>query len=95
VSLITETEVQVLDPLDTTVVDIALTAREAYLVLSALYFDTVNAPLEVLEVIKSIEGRLLDNELPVTQQEFDSEFINDHSDNEQYKRIIFGMPETP
>jgi hypothetical protein len=94
-TLTTEAEVEVLDPLDTTVIDIALTAKEVYMVLSCLYFDTVNPPLDVLELIKDIEGRLLDNDLPVTQQEFDSEYLNNHEDNPQYKRIIFGMPETP
>ena len=86
---------EVLDPLDTEVIDIALTAREVYLVLNALYFDTTNAPTEVLDVVKYIENRLLDTDLPLTQEEFSSEYLNDHSDNEQYKRIIFATSEAP
>ena len=94
-SLMANSMAEVLDPLDTEVVDITLTARDMYLVLSALYFDKANPPLDNLELIKYLEGRLLDNNLPADRQEFDSEYINDHSDNEQYKRIIFGTPEAP
>lgn len=85
--------VEVLDPLDTEVVDVALTAREMYTVLEALYFDTANDPYKVLDLIKYLEGRLLDNDMPVDRQSFDSEYLNDHSDNEQYKRIIFATEE--
>lgn len=85
--------VEVLDPLDTEVVDVALTAREMYTVLEALYFDTANDPYKVLDLIKYLEGRLLDNDMPADRQSFDSEYLNDHSDNEQYKRIIFATEE--
>lgn len=87
--------VEVLDPLDTEVVDVTFTARELYTVLESLYFDTANDPYKVLDLIKYLEGRLLDNDLPADRQEFDSNYVNDHSDNEQYKRIIFATEETP
>jgi hypothetical protein len=82
-------------PIDTLCIDVTLTANEVYTVLESLYFDTSNPPLKVLDIIKYLEGRLLDNDMPADRQEFDSEYVNNHEDNEQYKRIIFGMPETP
>lgn len=83
-----EPMVEVLDPLDTETIDATFTAREMYLVLSALYFDKANVPEDVLDVIKYLENRLLDNDLPLSQEEFDSEYLNDHTENEQYKRIV-------
>jgi hypothetical protein len=87
--------VEVLDPLDTEVVDVTFTAREIYTVLDALYFDTANDPYKVLDLIKYLQDRLLDNDMPIDRQEFDSEYLNDHKDNDQYKRIIFDTEETP
>lgn len=93
--MLTEEEtVEVLDPLDTHVVDLTFTAREAYVLQEALYFDRNSDPLEVLEVLKYITDRLLDSGLPADREEFTSEYLNDHSENEQYKRMVF-FEETP
>jgi hypothetical protein len=79
---------EVLDPLDTEVVEVTFTARDIYLVLEALYFDTSNDPLVVLDLVKYIEGVLLDSGMPASRIEFDSEYLNNHKENEQYKRIV-------
>ncbi len=85
--------VEVIDPLDSTVIDLTLTARESYALLEALYFDTKNEPTQVLELIKYLEDRLLDNEMPLSATEFDSEYVNTHYENEQYKRIVLHTKE--
>ena len=85
--------VEVLDPLDSTVLDVTLTAREVYSLLGALYFDTKNEPTQVLELIKYLEDRLLDNNMPSSPQEFDSDYIHNHYENEQYKRIVLHTKE--
>lgn len=85
--------VEVLDPLDSTVLDVTFTAREVYSVLGALYFDTKNEPTQVLDLIKYLEDRLLDNDMPSSQQEFDSDYIHSHYENEQYKRIVLHTKE--
>ena len=83
--------VEVIDPLDSTVVDVAFTAREMYTVLNALYFDSANDPYKVLDLVRYLEERLLDSDLPSSIEEFDSEFLNNHTDNEQYKRIVLNQ----
>lgn len=85
--------VEVLDPLDSTALDVTLTAREMYTLLGALYFDSKNEPTQVLDLIKYLEGRLLDNDMPLDQQEFDSDYIHSHYENEQYKRIVLHTKE--
>jgi len=90
-AVLEEEAVKVLDPLDSTVVDATFTARELYTVLDALYFDTSNIPEDVLDIIRYLEDRLLDNDLPLSRQEFKSDYINNHSENEQYKRIVLDL----
>jgi hypothetical protein len=80
--------VETLDPIDSTTVDVVFTARELYTVLDALYFDTSNDPYAVLDLVRYLEDRLLDNDLPSSRIEFDSEYVNNHTDNVQYKRIV-------
>jgi hypothetical protein len=88
-------EIEVLDPLDSVTVDVTFTARELYTILDTLYFDTNNPPNDVLDLVKYLGDRLLDNDLPVDRQSFDSEYLHNHEENEQYKRIIFSTEETP
>ena len=88
-----EEEVDVIDPLDSQVVDVSFTLRELYMVLNTLYFDTANPPLEVLEMIKYLEDRLLDTGHPASAGEVSSEYVNDHSDTEQYKRLAVWLGE--
>jgi hypothetical protein len=80
--------VEMLDPLDTKLVDVAFTVRELQTVLDVLYFDTSHDPHEVLGVIKYLEDRMLDSGEDLSRQDFGSEYINDHTENEQYKRIV-------
>lgn len=89
-------DIEVIDPIDTEVVDVTLTAREAYIVLNALYTCNSDAPEDVYDVVKYIEDRLLDNNLPLTPEDFDHEYLHTHPDDEAYKRIsIWEMEETP
>lgn len=92
-STLSDTSVEVLDPLDSETVDVVFTARELYTLLDTLYFDVTNDPQEVLDLIKYLSDRLLDSDLPVDRTEFTSEYLNDHRENEQYKRIIFATEE--
>jgi len=88
-----EDELEVIDPLDNRVVDVSFTAREMYTVLESLYHDITNVPDEVLEIITYLENRLLDRNLPLSKTEFSSEYVNDHSDTEQYKRLAVWLSE--
>jgi hypothetical protein len=87
--MLLEETVEVLEPLDTHVIDLTLTAREAYVLQETLYFDKNSDPYEVLDLLKYITDRLLDCGLPADREEFTTEYVNDHSDNEQYKRMVF------
>lgn len=72
-----------------TYVDLALEAEQVYAILDALYFDTANPPLKVLDLIKEIEYTLLDHDLPLDREEYLAGEMVNHPDNEQYKRIVY------
>jgi len=74
-------------PVDT--LDVALTADEVYTILECLYFDTEAPALKVLDIIKQLEYRLLDYDLPADRAEYNAQEMVNHPDNEQYKRITY------
>ena len=74
-----------------TFVDLALTVEDVYTVLEALYFDSSNPPLKVLDIIKQIEYTLLDHDLPADRAEYSAQGMVNHQENEQYKRIAYWL----
>jgi hypothetical protein len=70
-------------------IDVALTPDELYTVLECLYFDTTAPASKVLDLIKQLEYRLLDYDLPADRAEYYAQGMVNHPDNEQYKRITY------
>lgn len=75
-----------------TLVDAYLEPRIIYTILDALYDDTFNKPEDNMEAIDYLEGRLMDLDLPLNRESYESET---HSpENNVWKSVsIFQVPE--
>lgn len=90
----TDVLIEEVSPFDSHTVDITFTAGEVYTILESLYTDTVNSPLQVLDLTTYIEQVMLDKGYPCDSADFEAKFIDgrkvvvEHEENEQYKRIV-------
>lgn len=75
-----------------TLVDMYLEPKVIYTILDALYEDTYNTPEDNMEVIDYLEGRLMDLDLPLNRDAYDSE--SKSPENNTWKQVsIFQVPE--
>lgn len=71
-----------------TLVDCALEPKMVYDILDALYENVVNKPEDNWDAITYLEDRLLDLDLPLAREVWESGNY-DHPENEQYKRLVY------
>lgn len=69
-------------------VDCALDPKMVYDILDALYENVVNKPEDNWEAITYLEDRLLDLNMPLAREVYETE-VGVHPENEQYKRLIY------
>lgn len=82
-------DIDIIESTPKDIIDVALTPEELYTVLECLYFDTSAPALKVLDIIKQLEYRLLDYDLPADRAEYEAQGMVNHPENEQYKRITY------
>jgi hypothetical protein len=59
-----------------------------YNILDAMYDNEVNKPDDNWSVITYLEDRLLDLDLPLAREEWETN-VTSHPENEQYKRLVY------
>jgi hypothetical protein len=59
-----------------TLVDCSLDPEMIYNILDALYSDTYNEPLNNLDIINYLEGRLMDADLPLDRTVYEEQLVS-------------------